>query len=87
MDHMRISGTEPSSVILIIALRDIEFQIVNTGSFWQGLLACMHVLINYLIIIINKYRILNEFSFHTMYYETSCVFYIPEPLAIKKSMF
>ena len=28
-----------------------------------------------------KYRISNEFSFHTMYYETSCVFYIPEPLA------
>ena len=28
-----------------------------------------------------RYRILNEFSFHTMYYETSCVFYIPEPLA------
>ena len=27
------------------------------------------------------YRISNEFSFHTMYYETSCVFYIPEPLA------
>ena len=26
-------------------------------------------------------RISNEFSFHTMYYETSCVFYIPEPLA------
>ena len=25
-------------------------------------------------------RISNEFSFHTMYYETSCVFYIPEPL-------
>ena len=23
----------------------------------------------------------NEFSFHTMYYEKSCVFYIPEPLA------
>ena len=30
---------------------------------------------------VNKYRISNEFSFHTMYYETSCVFYIPEPLA------
>ena len=29
----------------------------------------------------NIYRISNEFSFHTMYYETSCVFYIPEPLA------
>ena len=29
----------------------------------------------------NLYRISNEFSFHTMYYETSCVFYIPEPLA------
>ena len=28
-----------------------------------------------------KYRISNEFSFHTMYYKTSCVFYIPEPLA------
>ena len=28
-----------------------------------------------------KYRISNEFSFHTMYYETSCVFYTPEPLA------
>ena len=28
-----------------------------------------------------KYRISNEFSFHTMYYETSCAFYIPEPLA------
>ena len=27
------------------------------------------------------YRISNEFSFHTMYYETSCAFYIPEPLA------
>ena len=29
----------------------------------------------------DTYRISNEFSFHTMYYETSCVFYIPEPLA------
>ena len=29
----------------------------------------------------HKYKISNEFSFHTMYYETSCVFYIPEPLA------
>ena len=27
------------------------------------------------------YRISNEFLFHTKYYETSCVFYIPEPLA------
>ena len=26
-------------------------------------------------------RISNEFSFHTMYYETSCVFHIPEHLA------
>ena len=30
---------------------------------------------------LHTYRISNEFSFHTMYYETSCVFYIPEPLA------
>ena len=29
----------------------------------------------------DTYRISNEFSFHTMFYETSCVFYIPEPLA------
>ena len=29
----------------------------------------------------SDYRISNQFSFHTMYYETSCVFYIPEPLA------
>ena len=29
----------------------------------------------------NKYRISNEFSFHTMYYETRCVFYIPSPEA------
>ena len=28
-----------------------------------------------------EYRISNEFSFHTMYYETSCVFYITEPQA------
>ena len=26
-------------------------------------------------------RISNEFSFHTMYYETRCVFYIPSPEA------
>ena len=26
-------------------------------------------------------RISNEFSFHTMYYETHCVFYIPSPEA------
>ena len=28
-----------------------------------------------------KCRISNEFSFYTMYYEMSYVFYIPEPLA------
>ena len=28
-----------------------------------------------------RYRISNEFSFQTMYYETSCMFYIPESLA------
>ena len=39
------------------------------------------VTISYFSYLLHKYRISNEFSFHTMYYETSCVFYIPEPLA------
>ena len=41
----------------------------------------LKVSLNLLQRIYYKYRISNEFSFHTMYYETSCVFYIPEPLA------
>ena len=41
------------------------------GKFWQQETSTKF----------DKYRISNEFSFQTMYYETSCVFYIPEPLA------
>ena len=51
---------------------------------WQLLLSLSEKWFTYKIYIMNlwnKYRISNEFSFHTMYYEASCVFYIPEPLA------
>ena len=34
-----------------------------------------------ILVMLYTYRISNEFSFHTTYYETSCVFYIPEHLA------
>ena len=35
---------------------------------------------NFVLVHVIK-RISNEFSFHTMYYETRCVFYIPSPEA------
>ena len=46
----------------------------TTCLYWHLHLCQLHTMLH-------TYRISNEFSFHTMYYETSCVFYIPEPLA------
>ena len=44
------------------------------------ILACQDRVLRVLQVLYT-YRISNEFSFHTIYYETSCVFYIHEPLA------
>ena len=54
---------------------------VNRPQFAEKVYRYFILLFAHFVLVRVIKRISNEFSFHTMYYETRCVFYIPSPEA------